>query len=117
MKPYFKWTQVFFFRIFEFSINDSALQVVTKLVIIPLCLVKDEKLYAESEIWTFHAPLADEIIERLLGFYDFFDDLCFFFPKCYFDPAKVSQQLGGSGLSLPEVGDDLTKVVFLVNLI
>jgi hypothetical protein len=43
MKPYFKWTQVFFFRIFEFSINDSALQVVTKLVIIPLCLVKDEK--------------------------------------------------------------------------
>jgi hypothetical protein len=67
MKPYFKWTQVFFFRIFEFSINDSALQVITKLVIIPLCFAKDEKLYAESEIWTFHAPLADEIIEKLLA--------------------------------------------------
>jgi hypothetical protein len=81
-------------------------------VIIPLCQVKDEKIYAESEIWTFHAPLTDEIIERLFGFYDYFEDLCFFFPKCYFNPAKVSQQLGGLGLSPPKVGDVLTKVTF-----
>jgi hypothetical protein len=44
MKPYFKWTQVFFFRLFEFIIDDSVFQVITRLVIIPLCLAKDEKL-------------------------------------------------------------------------
>jgi hypothetical protein len=47
-----------------------------------------------------------------LGFYEYLDDLCFFFPKCFIDPAKVSQQLGGPGLSPPKVGDDLTKVIF-----
>jgi hypothetical protein len=78
MRPYFKWTQVFFFRLFEFVINDSTFQVVTKLVIIPLCLVKDEKLYTESETWNFYAPLADEILERVFGFYEYFDDLCSF---------------------------------------
>jgi hypothetical protein len=81
-------------------------------VIIPLCLAKDEELYAESEIWTFYAPLADEIIERLLGFFEYFDDLCFFFSKCYIDPVKISQQLGGPDLSLSIAGDGLTKVIF-----
>jgi hypothetical protein len=100
MRPYFKWTQVFFFRLFEFIINDSDFQIVTKLVIIPLCLVKDEKLYTESETWNFHAPLADEILERLFGFYEHFDDLCFFFPKSFIDLEKISQQLDGHGLSV-----------------
>jgi hypothetical protein len=67
--------------------------------------------------YMLNASLADEIIERLLDFYDYFDDLCFFFPKCYIDPAKVSQQLGGPGLSLPKVGMTLQKLYFLVNLI
>jgi hypothetical protein len=53
MKPYFKWTQVFFFGLFEFIIDDSILQVITRLVIIPLCLAKDEKLYTDSETWKF----------------------------------------------------------------
>jgi hypothetical protein len=105
MKPYFKWTQVYFFRIFEFIINDSTLQVITKLVIIPNCLAKEGKLYSDSEMRTFHAPLAEEVVERLLGFYDYFDDLCFFFPKSFYDPDKVSEELGGPGLSLPKVGN------------
>jgi hypothetical protein len=86
--------------------------VITRLVIIPLCLAKDEKLYSDSETWTFHAPLANEVLERFFGFYDFFDDLCFFFPKCYLDPSKVSDQLGGPGLSLAKTGGDHNKVVF-----
>jgi hypothetical protein len=112
MKPYFKWTQVFFFRLFEFIIEDSVFQVITRLVIIPLCLAKDERLYTESETWTFHAPLADEVLERLFGFYDYFDDLCFFFPKSFIDPAKVSDQLDDPGLSLSKMGDDHSRVVF-----
>jgi hypothetical protein len=90
MRPYFKWTQVYFFRLFEFVVSDSILQIGTKLEIIPTCLAKKEKLYSESETWTFHSPLAEEIIERLFGFYDYFDDLCFFFPKSFYNPDKAS---------------------------
>jgi hypothetical protein len=82
------------------------------LVVIPLCLAKDESLYTESEAWTFHAPLADEVLERLFGFYDYFDDLCFFFPKSFINPTKVSDQLDGPGLSLSKMGDDNSRVVF-----
>jgi hypothetical protein len=69
MKPYFKWTQITFFRLFEFIISDLTLQVKTKLIVIPTCLGKG-KLYTEIEVWTFHAPLVEEILERLFGFYD-----------------------------------------------
>jgi hypothetical protein len=80
MKLYFKWTKIILFRFFEFIINDVTLQVKTKLIVIPTCLAKG-KLFAEMEVWTFHAPLVKEILERLFGFYEQFDDLCFFFPK------------------------------------
>jgi hypothetical protein len=30
----------------------------------------------------------EEILERLFGFYDQFDDLCFFFPKNFYNPHK-----------------------------
>jgi hypothetical protein len=70
MKSYFKWTQVYFFRVFEFIINDTILQVSTNLVIIPTCLAKNSNVYSEGESWTFHAPLVEELVERLLGFYD-----------------------------------------------
>jgi hypothetical protein len=55
-------------------------------------------------MWIFCAPLVEEVVERLLGFYDYFDDLCFFFPKSFYDPDKVADQLGGPGLSLPKCG-------------
>jgi hypothetical protein len=60
MKPYFKWTQVYFFRVFEFIINDTILQVSTNLVIIPTCLAKNANLYSEGETWSFHASLVEE---------------------------------------------------------
>jgi hypothetical protein len=110
MKSYFKWTQVYFFRMFEFIIDDLTLQINTKLVIIPTCLAKEGKLYSECETWTFRAPLVEEIVERLLGFYDYFDDLCFFFPKSFYDPDKVSEQLGGPGLSLPKGGGTFPRM-------
>jgi hypothetical protein len=97
--------------LFEFVINDSSLLVSTKLVIIPLCLVKDQKLYTESETWSFHTPLADEILEREFGFYEFFDDLCFFFPKSFIDPKKISEQLNGPGLSIAKKGDSSAKAI------
>jgi hypothetical protein len=75
IKPYFKWTQVFFFRLFEFIIDNLYLQVKTKLVVVPSCLAKG-KLYTEVEIWTFHTPMVDEVIDRLFNFYNQFD-LCF----------------------------------------
>jgi hypothetical protein len=80
MKPYFKWTQITFFRLFEFIISDLTLQVKTKLIVIPNCLAKG-KLYTEIEVWTFYAPIVEEILERPFGFYDQFNYLCFFFPK------------------------------------
>jgi hypothetical protein len=74
--------------------------------------VKVEKLYTESKTWTFHVPLADEILERLFGFYEYFDDLCFFFPKSFIDPNKVSQQLNGPGLSVTKTGNNSAAAVF-----
>jgi hypothetical protein len=45
-------------------------------------------LYTEIEVWTFHAPLVEEIFERLFGFYEQFDDLCFFSPKNFYNPSR-----------------------------
>jgi hypothetical protein len=80
IKPYFKWTQILFFRIFELIIDNSYLRIKTKLVVIPSCLAKG-KLYTEVEVTTFYAPMVEEVIDRLFGSYEQFDDLCFFFPK------------------------------------
>jgi hypothetical protein len=49
IKPYFKWTQILFFSLFEFIIDDSYLRIKTKLVVIPSCLAKG-KLYTEVEV-------------------------------------------------------------------
>jgi hypothetical protein len=73
--------------LFEFIINDLTLQVKTKLIVIPTFLAKG-KLYTDIEVRTFHAPLIEEILDRLFGFYEQFDDLCFFFPKNFYNSSK-----------------------------
>jgi hypothetical protein len=75
--------------LFEFRIEDLYLQVKTKFVIIPSYLAI-HKLYLEIETWTFHAPMVDEVIERMFGFYDHFDDLCFLFPNNFYNPSKFN---------------------------
>jgi hypothetical protein len=55
--------------------------------VIPTCLAKGE-LYTQIEVWTFHAPIGEEILDRLFGFYNEFGDLCFFFPKNFYNPHK-----------------------------
>jgi hypothetical protein len=49
IKPYFKLTQILFFRLFEFIIDSSYLRIETKLGVIPSCLTKG-KLYTEVEV-------------------------------------------------------------------
>jgi hypothetical protein len=95
IKPYFKWTQILFFRLFEFIIDDSCLRIKTKLVVIPSCLAKG-KLFTEVEVWTFYAPMVEEVIDRLFCFYEQFDDLCFFFPKNFYNPIKFYDSISSS---------------------
>jgi hypothetical protein len=95
IKPYFKWTQILFFRVFEFIIDNSYLRIRTKLVVIPSCLAKG-KLYTEVEVWTSYAPMVEEVVDRLFGLYEQFDDLCFFFPKNFYNPNMFYDSISSS---------------------
>jgi hypothetical protein len=60
------------------------------------------KLYTEVEIWTFHASMVDDVIDRLFGFCDQFDDLCFLLPKNFYNSSKFSSPIN-SGFSFPNI--------------
>jgi hypothetical protein len=73
--------------------------VKTKLEVIPSCLAKG-KLYTEVEIWTFYAPIIEEVIDRIFGFYDQFDDLFFKYLDSYMS-SQIYKVIKMPGWSIP----------------
>jgi hypothetical protein len=40
--------------------------------------------------------MVEEVIDRLFGFYEQFDDLCFFFPENFYNPDKFYDSISSS---------------------